>query len=30
MLDIPPMAAVLEGVQMELIDCALPTLAGKN
>lgn len=28
MLDIPPMAAVLEGVQMELIDCALPTLAG--
>jgi len=28
MLDIPPMAAVLEGVELELIDCALPTLAG--
>jgi len=26
LLDIPPMAAVLEGVQMELDDCALPLL----
>ncbi|KAE9420437.1 hypothetical protein Angca_007366, partial [Angiostrongylus cantonensis] len=29
MLDIPPMATVLEGVQFELQDCALPTLHGK-
>lgn len=26
LLDIPPMAAILEGVAMELADCALPTL----
>jgi len=26
LLDIPPMAAILEGVAMELMDCALPTL----
>jgi malate dehydrogenase len=26
LLDIPPMATVLEGVAMELVDCALPTL----
>ncbi|KIH50464.1 hypothetical protein ANCDUO_19457 [Ancylostoma duodenale] len=28
MLDIPPMATVLEGVQFELQDCALPNLHG--
>ncbi|KHJ81564.1 hypothetical protein OESDEN_18749 [Oesophagostomum dentatum] len=28
MLDIPPMATVLEGVQFELMDCALPNLHG--
>jgi malate dehydrogenase len=28
MLDIPPMAAVLDGVKLELEDCALPNLAG--
>jgi malate dehydrogenase len=28
MLDIPPMAPVLEGVQYELTDCALPNLVG--
>jgi len=28
LLDIPPMAAVLEGVQFELTDCALTTLRG--
>jgi len=27
--DIPPMAAILEGVAMELADCALPTLNRK-
>uniref|UniRef100_A0A1I7XI48 Microsomal epoxide hydrolase n=1 Tax=Heterorhabditis bacteriophora TaxID=37862 RepID=A0A1I7XI48_HETBA len=29
LLDIPPMAKVLEGVQFELQDCALPNLFGK-
>ncbi|KAE9549919.1 hypothetical protein FO519_006861 [Halicephalobus sp. NKZ332] len=28
MLDIPPLAEALDGVRLELIDCALPTLAG--
>lgn len=28
MLDIPPTAAVLEGVKFELQDCALPNLIG--
>lgn len=29
LLDIPPMAAVLEGVQFELTDCALANLTGE-
>jgi len=29
LLDIPPMLGVLEGVVMELQDCALPLLAGQ-
>ena len=29
MLDIPQFADALEGVNYELVDCALPTLAGK-
>uniref|UniRef100_A0AC34GM17 Malate dehydrogenase, cytoplasmic n=1 Tax=Panagrolaimus sp. ES5 TaxID=591445 RepID=A0AC34GM17_9BILA len=28
LLDIPPLAAALEGVKLELQDCALPTLHG--
>lgn len=30
LLDIPPMAQVLEGVQFELQDCALSNLQGEN
>jgi len=29
LLDIPPMMGVLEGVVMELQDCALPLLTGE-